>query len=254
MSTESDKLTSQEYWINSYGQPRFEYSKNHDISKLLLKYLPKNAQGRCIEIGSFPGSYLAVVGTMGYELNGIDFHPLNISALPDWLLDQGFKTGHFSNEDFFAIKGYNNFDVVMSFGFIEHFKNYKEVILNHTTFVKNGGYLIITTPNFRGWIQYLLHSIFDKKNLQRHNIQSMNPFKWKNILEENGFEILYHGYFGNFWFWADLGDERGRFNKFALKQTMRIVKVLRKILFFNSVSFSAYCGIVARLKTPKLSN
>lgn len=145
----------------------------------------------------------------------------------------GYKTGEFITSDFFQFAADKNYDVVASFGFIKHFVDYKEVILKHAKLVNNNGYLIITTPNFRGRIQHWLHKVLDNDNLSKHNIESMNPQEWKNILEENGFEILYRGYFGDFWFWHGPED---------------VAAFKRKLLWFQSVAFSAYAGIVARKK------
>jgi SAM-dependent methyltransferase len=163
------------------------------------------------------------------------------------LKNEGFKIGNFWVEDFFNFYPEESFDVVCSFGFIEHFYNFEDVIARHAALVKEGGCLMITTPNFRGAIQNFLHRHYDKGNLVLHNLKSMAPDKWAIVLENLGFEIIYKGHFGGFWFWT--GNETlGPFKKRMLWIIQRLIPPLRKALWFESKSFSAYCGIVAKRK------
>jgi hypothetical protein len=244
-----NKLTTKEFWVHSNPlEYRFSRHESHGIDAFIKKYIPQNKNGNCIEIGSYPGPHLATFGDLGYILNGIDFHPDNSIRLPIWLNSQNFITGAFLSSDFFEFETKLRYDVVASFGFIEHFNNYKDVILRHAALVNNNGYLIITTPNFKGSIQNWLHGFFDKENLSKHNVESMDPIEWKNLLSENGFEILYYGYFGDFWFWH--GHENlPVWKKKILWFIERAIPRIRKILWFQSSSFSAYSGIVAKKKT-----
>lgn len=240
-----NNLTSKEFWVQSYGNVDLSYDENHDISKLLLKYIPFNDKGNCIEIGSFPSNYLPILGKLGYTLNGIDFHPLNMSIIPKWLLNEGFSVDKFYSSDFFNFENSNAYDVVVSFGFIEHFKDFIHVIHKHTDLVKQNGYLVITVPNFQGFFQYILHFLFDRENLKRHNLSAMKPLQWKNYLLQNGFEILYVGYFGNFWFWVDNNDKRSTISRIFIKIIQRSLKLFRLISKSESKHFSAYAGIIA---------
>ncbi len=241
----SDRLTTKEFW--TYENPRFKFERHsdHAIYDLIQKHIPQNNEGGCLEIGSFPGPFLAAFGDLGYTLNGIDFHPKNEKELPDWLRMQGFKTGEFKTVDFFEYAPDKKMDVVASFGFIEHFENYKEVILKHAALVDENGYLVITTPNFRGWIQRWLHKTFDKQNLALHNLESMQPDIWADLLASNGFEIKYKGFFGGFLFWRSI-EPMSVFKQKILWFIVRIIPRLKKILWFESAAFSGYCGVVAK--------
>lgn len=243
----SDRLTSKEHWTSENPFEHFERHKGHAIEDLIKKYIPANPAGNCIEIGSFPGPFLAVMGDLKYTLNGIDFHPKNEVELPQWLSCQNFKIGSFVTADFFEYQFSKTYDVVSSFGFIEHFNDFENVILKHAALVNAGGYLVITVPNFRGSIQHLLHKVFDKENLALHNIESMRPELWARVLQDHGFQILYKGYFGGFLFWRGAEKLNG-FKKKAYWLISRIIPRINKVLWFESPSFSAYCGIVAKRK------
>lgn len=243
----TSRLTDESFWISDEETVFSKHDPNHDIYKLIRNYIPSNKEGHCLEIGSFPGPFLAAFGDLGYTLSGIDFHPGNEKELPEWLQRQGYKTGKFSSTDFFSVVPEPIYDVVCSFGFIEHFTNYQSVIADHAAFLKPGGLLLITTPNFAGGIQYWLHKNFDAKNLSHHNIESMQPMAWRNQLEQKHFEVIFSGYTGNFWFWR--GSEKFKPFKTAILWSIeRIIPRLRKILKFESRSFSAYCAIVAKKK------
>lgn len=240
------KLTTREYWQSNRDSITFKrHEPGHGIDVFIKKFTPATTTGSVIEIGSFPGPHLTTFGDLGYELNGIDFCSDNSVGLPLWLKSEGFKVGGFWVDDFFEFGCNRQFDVVCSFGFIEHFLNYEEMIAKHAALVKKGGHLLITTPNFSGSVQHFLHKHFDKDNLALHNVESMQPNKWAEQLKQAGFEILYKGYFGGFWFWR--GSEDLSFIKTKILWVVqRLIPRLRKIIKSDSPALSAYCGIAAR--------
>ncbi len=243
--TETDRLTTEEYWTAESAGFAFGKHSDHAIEKIIRKYIPSNDKGNCLEVGSFPGPFLTVFGDLGYTLNGIDFHPKNEKDLPAWLLSQSYKVDEFKTADFFHYTNTKKFDVVASFGFIEHFENYDEVILKHAELVSDNGYLMITTPNFRGSIQHWLHKTFDRENLLLHNLESMQPKKWATLLRDNGFEIRYHGFFGGFLFWR-ANEKMGKVKEKIFWFIVRIIPRLRKMIWFESAAFSGFCGVVAK--------
>lgn len=246
------KLTTEQEWSKGYENLRFSrHNNSHSIVRFLENNVQKVKQGTCLEMGSYPGPFLAALGNMGFCLNGVDYNDDNDKGLVNWLQTNGYCTGQFWVSDIFQFNPGCYFDLVCSFGLIEHFSDYEKVILQHALYVKPNGQLILTTPNFRGWMQFLPHWLFDRENLSKHYLPSMYPHKWKEILESNGFEVTYSGYFGGYAFWYDTSIKRNPFSKLALKITEKIISQLNKIFTkagFNSPAFSAYCGIVATKK------
>jgi 2-polyprenyl-3-methyl-5-hydroxy-6-metoxy-1,4-benzoquinol methylase len=197
---------------------------------------------RCLEIGCFPGRYLAVLGRMGYEVSGIDLTP-SIARMQSAFGAAGLRTGTFIHTDFFACPAEPRYDVVCSFGFIEHFPDWQDALLKHTEHLAPGGLLVIETPNFRGWVQQLLHRLGDPANLRRHHLPAMRPRAWAALLRANGFDVLSHGYLGRFDFWTDSAPH---FCQRALHGMLRSAAPLLGCLGSGRSSLAPYCVLIAR--------
>ena len=182
-------LTDRNYWK--------EYWKNYEYEKIpakvpFKKFLSKleNAES-FIEIGGFPGIFSAYFYTKGIQ---------NVSLLDFYIEEaivRGFEkankipehTIHCIESDFFTFKTDKKYDIVFSFGFIEHFEDTKDVIKRHIELLGNNSHLLIILPNFRGlngFIQY----VFDRNNLRAHNLNSMKLPLIKNIMLELGLKNI----------------------------------------------------------------
>ncbi len=245
---EKNNLTSQEHWDESYRDLIFfKPSFSDPIARIIRKWVkPDGAVRSVFEVGCFPGRYLSVFGDQGCVVSGVDLTPRVLTDMPKWLTNNNYKTGDFYCADFFKLDCKKTYDIVCSFGFIEHFVNYDEVLRQHSPFVAPGGILIITTPNFRGFFQKMLHKFLDSDNLAKHYLPSMDPMAWKKILVASGYEVLFSGFKGGFDFWAE-SETKGNFKKILIKLFNLSGKILR-FLPFNGESFSPYAVIVAKKK------
>jgi 2-polyprenyl-3-methyl-5-hydroxy-6-metoxy-1,4-benzoquinol methylase len=246
-ATAISNLAVQEYWDQGYDSFQFEETPKDDPIRLWIEEHLPIGNGSCFEIGAFPGRYLSIFGELGYDLHGIDLHDGIVSRLPDWLRSLGFKVGDFIKADFTSVEISKQYDVVCSFGFIEHFDRWDMVVRKMFTLVKPGGILIIETPNFSGSFQRYLHCALDGENVKRHNLASMDPELWARLAVDNGFETLASGYFGGFDFWVDHQDRTESQNK-ILNNLYCLLPFLRRIEE-NDKSYSPYCGLIARKKS-----
>jgi 2-polyprenyl-3-methyl-5-hydroxy-6-metoxy-1,4-benzoquinol methylase len=238
-------IVPQHHWDHGYDNFLIQKAPENDpITELIKNNIPiAKLNQQAFEIGCFPGRFLCVLGDLGYVLNGVDTTP-HIEKFKNSLDALGYKTNKFEHKDFEKTQKVK-YDVVASFGFIEHFTNWSEVIKIHTEFVDKNGYLIITTPNFKGLFQYIYHRIFDNDNLKRHVVASMSPKKWKAELEKSGLEITSFGYTG-FGFW-DESNKRNLFYRVIKKGTTLLFKCIHKIKP-NHSSIGSYCYIIAKNK------
>ena len=110
--------------------------------------------------------------------------------------------------------------------------------------MKKDGILLISAPNFQGFFQYWMHKLVDNRNLEKHNLLSMNVEKWKAILEKNGYSIIYSGYIGTFDFWN--GEQERNYLQIILRRLFcYLVPMLSKILKSGNKMYSPYCAIAA---------
>jgi SAM-dependent methyltransferase len=241
-----NKLTTQNYWVNVQGQPNIKLDNANIIKYWIESQLDFSSIRNCIEIGCFPGRYLSIFADHHVEVNGIDYIP-EVSELKDLFLKNGNKVGQFWEGDFFELSINKKYDCVYSLGFIEHFKDWKLAIKKHCELVNENGYLIIETPNFRGFFQRIPRFLFDYKNYKRHNIESMNLYAWEKILKENGFEILNKEYIGGYLLWFENPPK----NKLLIKFKDKIISALKLIVWMifkdqkDHKLFSAAIGIIA---------
>lgn len=238
---------SLEYWNHAYGDVMPQIALKSDPVRAWIESNIPKADGtnkKCIEIGCYPGRYLSVFGELGYELFGIDMTD-KLEILPVWLNEQHYKVGSLIKMDFLDFKPKQKFDVVSSFGFIEHFTDWDNILMKHINMVKEGGYLIVEVPNFYGAFQNWVHFTFDRSNYERHCILAMDIEKWKQIIEDNKFEIIYAKYFGKFNFWAMDADLTLK-EKFFLKIFKKFRRPLSILLPNDRKIYSPYCGLIAR--------
>jgi SAM-dependent methyltransferase len=240
------KLTDLDYWKSSQGEPSINLEENNIIREWLNGNLNFNDLETCFEVGCFPGRYLSIFADHGIEVNGIDYLPA-VRRIPELFALHGKKTGDFFCEDFLLFETDKKFDCVYSLGFIEHFANWEEILEKQFDLVREGGIIIVEVPNFRGWMQRLPRTLFDKESLARHNLDSMVIESWIEILRKNSFEVLRADYIGGYMLWFE--KEGGNIWQMCRAFLLRI---LRGIKFFvypgisNHSSFSGALGVIAR--------
>ena len=242
---ETNVLVDQSYWDRSYAAMHPVIAGPEDRVRQWLEQHVHAPQGEqhCLEVGCFPGRYLGVIGGLGYVVHGIDLTPSIIRLKPAFER-AGIRTGEFVEGDFLAFSPKREYDIVCSFGFIEHFTNWQDVLLAHARAVKKGGSLVIETPNFRGGVQRFLHRWLDAENYRRHHIEAMDPRAWARLLEKHGFEIRYAGWFGAFEFWHDTSSH-GPLHRVGFR-VLRALTPWLKNFKEGGAALSPYCGLVAR--------
>jgi 2-polyprenyl-3-methyl-5-hydroxy-6-metoxy-1,4-benzoquinol methylase len=134
--------------------------------------------------------------------------------------------------------------MVLSFGLIEHFNDTKTIIETHLQFLKPGGVLFITLPNFKGvngWVQ----RNFDRGNYDKHNIDSMNPELLADHCRTLGLTEIEAYYHGRFSTWLENRSQQSGGVKALVKTIWLAGKVLTKIIPFESKALSPYIVVKA---------
>ncbi|MDR0733161.1 MAG: class I SAM-dependent methyltransferase [Dysgonamonadaceae bacterium] len=179
-----------------------------------------------IEIGGFPGTM------------SIYFHKkynCNVSLL-DFYIDKEMvgkmeQTNDIPKEtieciacDFFDFAPARLYDIVFSYGFIEHFNDTRDIIQRHVDLLAQNGHLLIVLPNFlglNGWIQRL----FDRESYVAHNLQSMELIRLREIMKGFNLNDVKIEYTGKSMVWLEAKPTIPRIIRLSVKMFSYMLKL-----------------------------
>lgn len=246
----SNLLTDRDFWVNYWESKKglaapipANYLFHHELTSLVKREGIKNA----IELGGFPGYYAVFLKKyLALDTTLLDYFVhqpvteelLRVNGLPADAI-------HIIETDLFQYQPQEQYDLVLSCGLIEHFKDTEDIISRHITFLKPGGTLFITLPNFRavnGWFQQK----FDPDNYDKHYIDCMDPELLASICQRAGLEVVQARYFGKFSVWLENEREKPLMVRMFKKAVWFVGKVFTKIIPFESNVLSPYILIEAK--------
>jgi SAM-dependent methyltransferase len=242
-------LTDRAFW-KSFWESRigliFYLKPNYIFGDILADLIAKKNLKTAIELGGFPG-YYAIYLKKYQQLDTTLFDYFIHEGLINQLLEKNeLKPGDINiiEADLFEYKTEKLYDLVLSFGLIEHFNDTKAIIQSHLQFLKPGGLLFITLPNFKsinGWVQ----KNFDRENYDKHNINSMDPRKLAEYCRELGLTEVESYYHGKFSVWLENKAEQSSAAKLLVKTIWAAGKIFTKIVPVESKVLSPYIVLKA---------
>jgi len=195
-------LTSRDYWQNR--QRKLKAPKDKGAIKDLLDsvepILREYKGQRWLELGCSPGHFSSLLyRRISFQPFGADFSPhahLYAEAMAQYA---GAHATLFQADlrDFATTELY---DVVMSFGLIEHFTNPAEILEHHYRLCRKGGLLVVSIPHLR-FLQWTYHFLFDRKDLAVHNVSMMNLETFHAFSRTKNLEVLLLRHVGRINFW-----------------------------------------------------
>lgn len=179
MLNKEGRKTEQAYWeANSQEPIRYRLPSRLNVGVLNITRLLKRhvrPGSRYIEIGCAPGKMLAwVASVLKAEVSGLDYSEPGIAKCHALFNALGLKVNLYHDDFFNHHLPPASFDVVTSFGVIEHFDDARTVAQKHLDLVKPGGLVLMAIPNYGG-IYGSLQRWCDAPNLALHNLEIMNP-------------------------------------------------------------------------------
>jgi SAM-dependent methyltransferase len=197
------ELTEIEFWEHYWqdcplpSEPDMTLPFDRCLARELKKSLDLSG-GDVLEIGCAPGKWLAFFAkTFGMCASGIEYSAAGMHAVLRNFELLGLSADTIITGDFFELLPSRQFDVVMSFGFIEHFDDPDDVVARHLAWLKPGGTLVLCVPNFRG-IYTPLQRALDPGILEKHNLSIMRPDYFKALAEKFSLTPLHIRYIGSF--------------------------------------------------------
>ncbi len=224
-----------------------------DLLPRLLKDLVPG--GRLIELGSAPGRYAVMLSKMSkYEPFGVEYTESGAKLNKRTFEHFGINPANVFHDSFlspnFISQHQNSFDVVSSFGLIEHFDDPKGAVKAHLELLKTGGTLVVSVPNYLGWNGFWL-KIMDPKLADGHNFDVMKLTNFKSMFENSGLDIQYLGMAARYHYFFN-GKQTG-LRRFIQLLHVNAEPIIHKVLslaskFINVETrfFSPYLLCVAR--------
>jgi 2-polyprenyl-3-methyl-5-hydroxy-6-metoxy-1,4-benzoquinol methylase len=178
----SNKLTTEQFWQEKWETEDYPEWDDGSVAfvpewhRVLYDNLTRYRGGSCLEVGCFPGRYLRYFAdTFNMTVEGIDL------MKPD-----DSMTLKIHNVDFFEFSGDRQYDLVCSFGFIEHFEMLGDVIRRHVDLARDGGMVVMTVPNFvHGW-RFRSRRKHDSELFAHHNRDAMVIHNIESVLKGIG--------------------------------------------------------------------
>jgi SAM-dependent methyltransferase len=226
-------------WTQSEFQDQFD----------LLVPKARRPEERAIEIGAWPGTHLAALClSHGYRPVAMDYVP-EVMKLNEFFQKAGLAGASVVEADFTQWSTRERFEVVLSLGFIEHFRNWKPVLGKHWEILADNGTLLLGVP-IMGWAQmWLRRRVYSgdqlKLVLESHNLEVMNL----RVLREAcrslpGARILFAEHIWNMRTWLRVGDPGVRHDRRQILALWRHLARLPRALNISARFISPY-AIVA---------
>jgi SAM-dependent methyltransferase len=171
---------------------------------LWRQVLPEALAGRgyrtVLEIGSAPGHHLLELRRrLGLEPFGVEYTAAGVDLNRRLFRDHGLDPAQVIHADLFdpafQAGARQRFDVVFSWGFLEHFADPRPVVDAHLELLRPGGTLLVVIPNFRG-LNHLLQLVVDRSVVARHNLEVMERERFAALFRRPELDALRCGYHG----------------------------------------------------------
>lgn len=213
---------------------------------ILPKFLRREDGAKALEVGSAPGfNLIRLHQTFGFDPFGVEYSPPGVELNREIFKLNGIAPQNVIQADFlsapFQERYRNQFDLVMSFGFIEHFSDVEEVISKHVHVLSSGGHLVVTIPNLRG-VNYFLSWVFQKDVIPLHNTSIMHRQTFCTLFARLGVTPLMCGYYGTFNFGL-FNTSRVSWKRHLLKlsgDAQRLLNAIFRIVFGARGAESGY--------------
>ena len=126
----NDTLVEKEFWETEYYwatvqppiRPDLDMPFDRSMASALERLAPATADDRVLEVGCAPAKWLGFYGTrFGSHVEGIEYSEKGAAAVPGQPRRPEGVRRTIHHADFFHLVPVTQYDLVLSFGFIEHF-------------------------------------------------------------------------------------------------------------------------------------
>jgi 2-polyprenyl-3-methyl-5-hydroxy-6-metoxy-1,4-benzoquinol methylase len=231
-----EALTKPEDWKDYYSSREFEHIEDHAVRKSIIDGFLTGKTGKVFELGCGGSPFLARAAFLGWEVGGIDFNSESLSLINNYLAAKGRDTSGLVNGDVFSfdistLQG--KYDLLFSFGFLEHFGDPCAILERWKKILKPGGMIVSVIPNLFSVNGRLLRK-YDPEFWDQHytyNTQDMDRFHTGAGLEP----ISKARFFG-------------RYDIHMLIPWGKIAQAMNDMIVFKAVKYFVYYAVGYPLK------
>jgi SAM-dependent methyltransferase len=243
----TDNVFWDDYWKNIRVPCRVNMSFSFErcLDKAFSNVFRSDPNKTLIEIGCAPGKWMVYFHERyGYKVAGLDSSQQGILKTLENLTYHKID-GKIYNEDFFRFQPKEEYDIVLSLGFIEHFDDVDRVIEKHLSLLRTGGLLVLGVPNFKG-INKVIQKHVSEDILKKHNLNVMDRKFFEKLPERFPLETISVKYKCSFEPELFLSDKKLSIPFRAARKTFSLLR--RSPIFdgVNSPHFSSYILAVFR--------
>jgi SAM-dependent methyltransferase len=199
---DEDRLAGPEFWDDFWEDLTIPATVTDSIfdrtfARLLDSYVLGSSAETLVEVGCAPGRWMAhAARRYGLRVDGYESSPRGAQKTRENLAALDVD-GRVLEDDFLTVALDRTFDVVLSLGFIEHFKDPTPVMRRHVELLSPGGLLFLEVPNLRGLVLWLLRRT-KSPLLAHHHLEVMDVSVLRSLGEQFELEIEEITYLGGF--------------------------------------------------------
>lgn len=255
-----DKLTEKPYWEDTYSRRKSQPSLRIEgfrgyLNRLILSKIFEIGMEnkRILEIGAGDSMWLPYLAKIfpSSQFVGVDYSEGGCALLSERARKEGLNI-EVVYEDMFVEKSclHGTFDVVISFGVVEHFDNLGHVLSAKKRYLKHDGIMFTMIPNMAGVLGALART-WNRTVYDKHN-----PHDWLSFLlghQQASLEVVSGGYLGSNNFGVLAGcfpDQRGllwQMNRALIAVSLAIWSIEHKVGSLpRSKTFSPYLYAISR--------
>ncbi len=146
----NNALTKREDWTHYYSGLQLEQIEKTAYRTSCIDDYLKNKTGKIFELGCGGSHLLARCALLGWEVGGIDFNADGLELIRSYLSKRNYKNTNLVCGDIFTYdtsQFENEYNIMISFGFLEHFKDPQSILLKWKKILHRDGIVISCIPN-----------------------------------------------------------------------------------------------------------
>lgn len=173
-------------WFDStYHQRKFSYLRPVDAYEIFLSVLKPNSGDKLLDVACGPGLLLKMATEKGIKAYGIDISEVAIQISKSFVPNATTILGNAEHLPFSD----KEFDFVTCIGSLERFLNTKQSLNEMKRVAKTEAKFCFMVRNSDTLIWKIYRQFLRRKKTQAH-MEAKDIKAWKNLFEENGFEII----------------------------------------------------------------